>query len=173
MLHRKKAKAEVFRWPNGCDDWIERLRHAAACKLCVWHEHLAGGGSGYVTIDDSLTLRFADHENTSAQHDPPDFNFVRRQPNEEELQEIVSLIEYAELCKKTAFAMHVGLTVPKLKKLLTPECLEAVCEDEYYANTFTEYVKVATALETLEAAGIKERIPVRQEVYSHEDYCGY
>lgn len=172
MLRRKKIKAQVFKWPEGEPDTLERLRYAAACKLCVWHEHQAGGGSFYVTIGDLLKLRFADHENISANHTAPDFNFVNRTPTEQNLQEIVDEIHYAELCKKTAFAMHVGLTVPKLKKLLKPECLEDVCEDEDYPNTLTQYVVVATAFETLEAVGITERIPVRQELYSDEDYGG-
>ncbi|HLG15398.1 MAG TPA: hypothetical protein VJH03_12980 [Blastocatellia bacterium] len=171
MRHRNKAKAEVFHWTKGRET-LERLRYAAACKLCMWHEHQAGGGSCYVTIGGSLKLRFADHENTSAQYGEPDFNFVKRTPTEQELQEIVARIQYARLCKKTAFAMHVDLTVPKLKKLLKPECFEGVCENQAYPTTFTEYVVVATAFETLETVGITERIPVRQELYSMEDYSG-
>src|SRR5437667_7602871 len=173
MRHRNKAKAEVFLWTKGREtDIFERLRYAAACKLCMWHEHQAGGGSSYVTIGGSLKLRFADHENTSAQYKEPDFNFVNRTPTEQELQEIVDRIQYPRLCKKTAFAMHVGLTVPRLKKLLKLECFEDVCENEAYPNTFTEYVVVATAFETLETVGITERIPVWQELYSVEDYSG-
>lgn len=174
MRHRDKARAEVFQWREEQEsDTFEPLRCAAACKLCMWHEHHAGGGSIYVTIGDSLKLRFADHENTSRQYGQPDFNFVNRIPTEQEIREIVSQIRYPSLCKKTAFAMHVGLTVPKLKKLLTPECLEDVCENEEYPNTYTEYVVVATALEKLEAAGVKERIPVQQELVTMEDYCGF
>ena len=173
MRHSNKSKAEVFRWKKGREtDPFERLRYAAACKLCMWHEYQAGGGSSYVTIDGSLTLRFADHENTSAQYSEPDFNFVNRTPTEKELQEIVDRIQYAKLCKMTAFAMHVRLTVPKLKKLLKPECFQGVCENEAYPNTITEYVMVATAFEMLETVGIKEHIPVRQELYSVEDYSG-
>ncbi len=100
MWHRNKAKADVFEWPNGrTGDSLERLRFAAASKLCLWHEHQAGGGSFYVTIDDSLILRFADHENTSTQHRAPDFNFVKRMPSSKEFQEIVCRIHYARLCK--------------------------------------------------------------------------
>lgn len=174
MIHQNKAKAEVFAWEKGREtDIYERLRHAAACKLCSWHEHSAGGGSRYVTIGDSLKLRFADHDATSARHTTPDFSFVNRLPTEEEFQEIVSRIDYPRLCKKTPFAMHVGLTVPKLKKLLTPECFEDVCENTDYPNTFTQYVLVATALVALEGAGITDRIPVRQQLYSDEDYNGF
>jgi len=173
MLHRQKAKAEVFYWKEGQEtDFIERLRFAAARKLCVWREHRAGGGSFYLTIDKSLKLRFADHENTSAQYSEPDFNFVDRTPTEQEILEIEARIQYARLCKKTAFATHVGLTVPKLKKLLTTECFEDLCENEAYPNTLTQYVVVASAFARLDAAGITERIPVRQELYSLEDYSG-
>jgi hypothetical protein len=151
----------------------ERLRHAAANKLCTWHEHTAGHGSKYITIADSLSIRLADHENTSAFRPSPDFNIVNRHVSEEEFQQIVQRIDYPTLCKKTAFAMHVGLTVPKLKKLLRADCYEDVCENEAYLNTFTQYVRVAPALEALERAGITKRIPVRQERISAEDYAGW
>lgn len=181
MLRSEKKKAVIFQWQKGQETGsFERLQYAAACKLCIWHYHAAGGGSQYVTIggpendsSSSLKLRFADHENTSEKYPAPDFNFVSRLPSEQELQEIENRIQYAKLCKKTAFALHVGLTVPKMKTLLTPECLKSICENEYYSNTYTEYVVVATALQTLEAAGVRERIPVRQERHTTEDYNGY
>lgn len=179
MLRQKKAKAEVFQWTEPKSDPWERLRLAAASKLCVWHEHLAGGGSHYITIGELgaydkgfLKLRFADHANTSWQHGPPDFNFVNRHPTDQEVIKIGDQIQYPRLCKKTAFAMHVGLTVPKLKKLLTPDCYDDLCENEAYPNTYTQYVVIATALNAVEAAGVTERIPIRQELYSMEDYNG-
>lgn len=176
-LQSAKAKAERFCWrPGREDDIYERLRHAAASKLLTWHEHSAGKGSLYITIGETLKLRFADHENTSSQHDEPDFNFVNRYPAEEDFEEIVNRIQYPRICKKTTFAMHVGLTAPKLKKLLPPdqhtECYEDVCENDYYYNTATQYVVVNAALAALRDQGIMDRIPVRQESLSEEDYSG-
>jgi hypothetical protein len=81
-------------------------------------------------IGNYLKLRFAAHPNTSVKHGEPDFNFVSRAPTYAEFQEIESRMQTATLCKKTAFSKHIGLTVPKLKKLLTPECFEDVCENE-------------------------------------------
>ena len=173
MFHRRKIKPQYFDWGSNYEPSVfEQLQYAAACKLCVWHEHESGSGSAYITIGDRLKLRFADHKKTSAQYDQPDFNFVDREPTEQEVKIIIEKIQYARLCKKTAFAMHVGLTVPKLKKLLTPSCYELVCENEAYPNTLTEYVIVAAALELLETAGENNRIPVRQELYTLEDYYG-
>lgn len=174
MLHRRKAKVEVLNWKDGQEtNFFDRLRYASARKLCIWNQHRAGGGSLYVTIGESLKLRFADHENTSAYHCAPDYNFVNRDPTEQELIEIEARIQHARLCKKTAFAKHVGLTVPKMKKLLTPDAYEKVCENQAYRNTYTEFVVVAIAYARLELAGITDRLPVPQEFYGSEDYSGY
>lgn len=147
---------------------FERLRDIAASKLCTYHEHVAASGSVYITIDDWPTLRFADHETTSPRHRSPDFDFVRRAPTEDEFNEIADLVDYPNWCKKTPFARHVGLTVPKMKSLLTPDCYKTLVEDGYYFGTFRkiEVVVVATALETLRQAGITKRIPVPQESFS-------
>ncbi len=90
----------------------------------------------------------------------------------EDVAEIIEMIGYPRLSKITAFAMHVGLTVPKLKKLLAEECYEDVCENEAYPNTFTTFVRVAPSLDLLEKAGVTDRIPVRQQRRSVEDYNG-
>jgi len=180
-VHSQKLKIQSFQLRTDEDDCYERLRFAAASKLCQWHEHQAGKGSNYIaigdeTVGDSLKLRFADHENTSERHDSPDFNFVDRDPTDEECAKIIESIHYPRLCKKTAFAKHVGLTVPKLRKMLPPDkypnCYEDVCENDYYSNTSTQYVSVAAALDVLQSLGVTERLPVRQESYSEEDYCG-
>lgn len=173
MLHSRKPKIAIFKVNESqTTSVIDRLRYAASCKLCVWHHHRAGGGSLYITIGDTFKLRFADHQNTSSKYNEPDFNFVKRTPTEQEVLEIEARIQYPRLCKKTALAKHVGLTVPRLKKLLTPECFKNVCENGAYPNTLTQYVVVAVALAELEIAGITERIPVLQEIYSQEDYSG-
>ncbi len=172
MLSRKKAKAKVFERKQGQEpDIFDRLRYAAACKLCLWHEHQAGGGSIYISIG-TLVLRFADHERLSTKHDYPDYNFVNDTPTEAEIEMIVQEIDYPELCRKTALALHVGLTVPRLTRLLTPECFKDVCEDENYPNTYTQQVVLATAFLKLAEAGITERIAVSQEIRTYEDYCG-
>jgi len=66
------------------------------------------------------------------------------------------------------------LTIPKLKKLLPEDCFEAICENEFYSNTYTTIVKVTEALNYLSLEhNINDRIPVRQETYSYEDYNGF
>jgi hypothetical protein len=174
MLRRQRIKAEIFSWKSEKSkaEPFERLRFIAATKLCVWHEHEAGGGSRYIIVGDSLTLRFADHENISNKFSQPDFNFVNRYPTAEEFEDISGLIYYPDYVKKTAFAMHVGLTVPKLKKILTADCYVEERENEAFPNTYTEFVSIDDAFEPLLLAGIELRIPIRQEIYSLEDYCG-
>jgi hypothetical protein len=174
MTNKQKAKAEVFQWPKASEsDVFERLRFAAAINLCVWHEHCAGGGSKYVIVGDSLKLRFADHANTSAQHSQPDYNFVNRNPTDEDVLTISSHMTYPRFCRQTAFALHTNLTVPKLKKLLPEDCYQDVCENEFYPNTFTKFILVEAALSRLASQGFIERVPVRQEIYSIEDYNGF
>lgn len=173
MRHFHKVRPEIFVWRGHANDLFERLRFAAAARLCRWTEHAAGGGSTYIFVGDSLKIRFADHENTSTRYQAPDFNFVNRHPNEDELQDIIRRIAYPSVCRKTAFAMHVGLTVPKLKKLLAAQwCFEDVCENDAYPFTYTEYVSVDAAFDVLDEAGVTERIPIRQESFSVEDYSG-
>ncbi len=168
MRESRTKKAVVYVSPPAEEqDFLERLRFAAAQKICCWEEHIAGSGSRYITIDSSIKLRFADHENTSMMRSRPDFNFVNRLPTEDEFLEIESRLSYSKLCKKTAFAMHVGLTVPKLKKLLTPECYQTVCTDGVRGH-YTEFVVVDSAFEKLECYGVHSRIPVRQESDSVE-----
>ena len=164
-------RAELWKVEEHEDQLHFELRAAAAAKLNKFTRHVAGGGSEYVYVEDEK-LRFANHENTSRFYDAPDHNVVGRDLDEAELSAIIERIKYPRLCKKTAFAMHLGLTVPKLKKLLTPECYESVCENPYYENTFTEYIVVEKALAEAEKHGITARIPVAQERWTEEDYCG-
>lgn len=171
-LTSQRFRPVVYQGNPAENDLIEQLRFAAASKLCKFATHYAGGGSSYITIDEHLKIRFADHDNTSSQYRQPDFNFANEGLTAEDVAKIIGLIEYPDLCKITAFAMHVGLTVPKLKKLLTEDCYESVCENENYENTFTKFVKTATAFEVLNKAGVTDRIPVRQEGQSAEDYSG-
>lgn len=174
MLNREKVKAKLYERKHEQEsDILEPLRYAAACKLCTWHEHAAGGGSQYITIGKSLVLRFADHENVSREHSYPDHNFVNEVPTAEDIAMIVQQIVYPELCRKTSFALHVGLTVPRLKRLLTPECFRDVCENDRYPNTSTQQIVCAIAFQVLVDAGVTARIPVSQELQTFEDYCGY
>jgi len=69
--------------------------------------------------------------------------------------------------------LHVGLTIPKLKKTLPENCFTKVLENEIYSNTYTTMVRVEEALNILTTKGINERVPVRQETYSFEDYAGF
>jgi hypothetical protein len=149
------------------------LRRIAASKLATFHSHEAGKGSHYVTLGDSVKVRFADHENTSTFHERPDYNCVRRKLTPEEIAEIKERVLHPVLCKKAAFAKHVGMTVPALKKLLDASCYEDVCENPEYPNTFTQYVRVTEALKCVDAAGITTRVPVAQERWTVEDYAGW
>jgi hypothetical protein len=92
---------------------------------------------------------------------------------EEQMRNVQRSVEYPELVKKSVLALHVGLSVPKLKKLLTPDCYESVVVDpENYPNTEYEFVRLRPALDQLAAAGIETRLPVAQETWSEEDYSG-
>jgi hypothetical protein len=149
------------------------FRALAASKLNTFSCHVAGGGSEYVDIG-GVKIRWADHENTSAFHMGPDFNLTTgAELTPAELAEIAAGIQYPRLCKKTAFAMHLGLTVPKLKKLLPSFCYENVCEGPLnYPNTFVQYVIARAAFAELDKLGIVARVPVMQERWTEEDYSG-
>ena len=172
---RTRAKAEE--WVSGePETTCDKLRFIAASKLCQFRYHSAGKGSQYIFIgddDDWIKIRFADHENTSSQHEEPDYNFVNDNPSDDDLREIEARVTYPFSCKKVAFAKHVGLSVPKLKKLLHPECYTEICENRDYPNTYTEVVRIAEALTCLDSHGIQNRIPIMQETESEETYSGY
>jgi|GEM_PF-6622809 len=165
-MARTKRRPRVFEWESDESDPYERLRYIAARKLCKYEQRIASTGSVYIVIDESLTVRFSDHE-ASSKYDLPDFDFVGRRPTDEEFQDIEELIDYPHMCRKTAFALHVGLTIPRMRDLLTPDCYGTLVEDGYYFGTFREVqaVLASKALETLERHGICERKPVRQEIY--------
>jgi len=173
-LRGSTYKAELF--VSKADEVCVELRELAARKLNRFRHHVAGHGTEYVYLDGAgeMKIRFSDHENTSRYHEEPDLNIVGRDElTPEELEELEEEVDYPRLCKKTAFAMHCGLTVPKLKKLLAAECYEQVCEDDNYPNTYNEYVVVAAAFGVLEQHGITERRPVAQEKWTEEDYAGW
>jgi hypothetical protein len=172
-LHSSRAKADVFDYDYaiGCDEAHPSLRLIAAEKLQLFTRHMAGGGSEYVYIGENMKIRFADHANVSSKHDIPDYNCVNRELTDEELTKVRTTTSYPELVKKTALAVHVGCTVPTLKKILTPECYESIVVDPFnYPNTRYEFVRVEAALGRLTAAGLTKRIPVAQETWSEEDY---
>jgi hypothetical protein len=172
-----RSRAKAVEWNEGePGKAYDKLRFFAASKLCQFRYHEAGKGSRYIFIgddDDWIKIRFADHENTSSQHEEPDYNFVNDGPSEDDLREIEARVTYPFSCKKVAFAKHVGLSVPKLKKLLYPECYTEICENRDYPNTFTEVVQISEALNCLDSHGIKTRIPIMQETESMETYSGY
>jgi hypothetical protein len=172
-VQRDHERARIF-----CESEITGQRFAALRKLAAEHLqrfffHHAGGGSEYIEIGD-LKIRFADHENTSRWRDAPDVNIVGQDDlPEEQMRNVQRSVEYPELVKKSVLALHVGLSVPKLKKLLTPDCYESVVVDpENYPNTEYEFVRLRPALDQLAAAGIETRLPVAQETWSEEDYSG-
>lgn len=170
-----RIKAEIFHSPAQPTP-LSRVRELAAHKLQPFHRHFAGGGSEYWTVD-GIKIRFADHENQSSWHRTASYSFSDYGDiTDEVIKELAKKIDYPETCKKTAFAMHVGLTVPKLKKILDAadeECYDEICENDEYPNTLTEVVLVAEALAALDAAGITVRHPIEQFSVSDEDYCGF
>jgi hypothetical protein len=153
-------------------DSYEILRFYAASKLLPYSEHVAGKGSVYIKIG-NLLIRLADHENTSVNHRNPDFNIMKRGLREEDLTKIAERLTYPMHCKPKAFAMHVGLTIPGLKKTLPPHCFERMVLHEHYFNTFTTLVRVNESLKQLGLLGFNQRSPVRQESESYEDYAGF
>ena len=170
MIHSQKEKAEIFRWSQYEEEQLfEKFRFHAASKLCKCHQHIATSGSVYITIGDDIKLRFADHVQISVHHRSPNYNFVNRFPTGKELSEISKQIVYPRICKQTAFALHTELTVPKLKKLLSNDCYEYVCENEFYSNTYTRFIVIENALDSLTRQGCTKRLPVRQELYTLED----
>ena len=170
-LHKRSTKIATALPP--CDDFTRDVWTACAEHMQPYSRHLAGGGSYYVYGGD-VKIRFADHDNTSAYYDDPDFNFVGGCTTDD-LKEIVAAIQeegYPRLAKTTVVAKHLGLTTPKLKNLLAehPEAYEEICENGAYPNTYTEYVDVAVALEIATEAGITARLPVFFGQNSEEDY---
>jgi hypothetical protein len=157
---------------KGEKDIYEQLRYFAASKLNVYAEHQAGKGSYYITIGD-LKVRFSNHENTSKSYENPDINVVNRNITYDEIEEIKQRIHYPSFSKQRVFGMHVGLTIPKLKKILPNDCFREIAENPMYPNTFTTFIVVDKSLSFLEEIGIVNRIPIRQETYSIEDFDGY
>lgn len=151
---------------------MERLKFIAAKTLNEFKFHKAGGGSKYVYIGD-LKIRFADHENISTRHEPPDYNIVNRKISESEISEIEERVAIPKYCMQRAFGMHVGLTLQKVKKLVPENCYEEIVLNPKYTNTFTKVIKPLEALPVLEDHGYSERIPIRQETYSVETFWGY
>jgi len=170
MIHKTKGTRNYNL--NGIDFYvIEQLRLLSASKLQVYTEHYAGKGSKYIYIGD-FKIRLANHVNTSKYYSTPDLNIVGRKLNEEDLLVIKEKVNYPEYCKQGVFSKHVGLTIPKLKKLLPNSCYEDVVENDYYYNTKTKMIQPLQALDILAGLGFNERIPVLQEVKSVEDYNG-
>ena len=170
MLHNQKVKAEVYEF-KGSKDSYEKLRYIAASKLLPYKEHIAGKGSIYIFIEE-IIIRIADHEEVSKNYEKPDFNIINRELNKKDIEIIDSRLRYPQHAKQRAFALHFGLTVPKLKKLLSEDCFENIVENPFYPNTETKMIVVAKAINVLNNLGYNETAAVRQESYSLEDYSG-
>lgn len=169
MIAHKKI-IEVYTSHEKSDPY-EKLRECAANKLITYKEHQAGKGSCYITLND-IKIRIADHENTSKRFSIPQYNIVKREISMQEVQEIDAKLNYPIWCKQKIFALHVNCTVPMLKKNLPEDFYEDIIESEFYPNTYTKVIKVKKALNYLSKLGFNDRIPVRQEIYSNENYYG-
>jgi len=170
MLRSRTIRAEIYSF-DGEKDSYEQLRYHAASKLVIYKGHRAGKGSYYIYIGD-IKIRFSDHQETSEQYNEPDYNIVNRKLKQEEIEEIRTRLSYPEYCKQRAFSLHVNTTIPKLKKILSANCYEDRVENHNYPNTTTKFIVVEQALKELRELGISDRIPIRQEMYSNEDYSG-
>lgn len=173
-IQKRKTTIDIYTRPAkpDCEDLI---REACALHLQPYSTHCAGGGSYYIYAGD-VKIRFADHDETSRLYDPPDFNLVNEGLDDETTEDIIGMIDYPELAKKTVVAKHLGITVPKLRKLLEPYaalCYEDVCENEAYPNTYTQYVVVEEALRVASESGIPTRVPIECGVATFEDYHPY
>jgi hypothetical protein len=146
---------------TGLENIYGRLRFAAATKLQPWDETRPARGSHYVKVA-GLIVHIADREGIecSLQND---FDFVNGDAVEDKEKRIVRMIDYPRLCKKTAVAKHLGLTIPKLKELLGEWGYEHVRTDGDHPGAYLQMVIVKTALLCAERKGINARIPVRQE----------
>jgi hypothetical protein len=171
MIHKTK---NTFNYEiNGKNLSVnEQLQLLSANMLQVYSEHYAGKGSKYIHIG-NFKIRIANHLNTSKSHESPDLNIVGRKLNQEDYLAIKEKINYPDYCKQGVFSKHVGLSIPKLKKLLPESCFEDVVENDFYYNTKTKMIKTLQALDILTELGFNERIPISQEITSIEDYCGY
>jgi hypothetical protein len=165
----------------------ERLKHECAAHIQPFSTHRAGGGSLYIYAGD-VKIRIANHSNTSKYREDPDYNIVSEnedispvedfgdwaKAHPEDYDGMLCRIDYPETVKKTIFAKHLGLTVPKLKILLkdTADCFDEICENEAYPNTYTEVVVCEEALKIATDAGITMRVPIRFGVSSFEDWNG-
>ena len=87
--------------------------------------------------------------------------------------QIIEKTTYPGYCKQSVFSKHVGITIPKLKKLLPEFCYEEVVVNDQYYNTKTKMKRPLKALDILAKLGYNERIPVSQGITSVEDFCGY
>lgn len=146
---------------TGLDTLYGRLRFTAATKLQPWDEIQPAKGSHYVKVA-GLTIHIADQEGIECSL-PTDFDVFNGGAVESNEHRIVRMIHYPRLCKKTAIAKHLGLTIPKLKELLGERGYEHVRTDEDRPEAYLQMVIVKTALLCAERKGINARIPVRQE----------
>jgi len=144
------------------DDIYGLLRLAAATKLQQWDEVREASGLHRIEVAGQIYL-VADHERAAACQDLPDSIIVNRKVNEAEAKRIIVPFDYPRLCRKTAMAKHLGLTLPQLKELLGGWGYEHVLTDPMYPNAYTQMVIVKTALLCADRAGINARIPIRQE----------
>ena len=173
MKLQSRQKIKIYSLPVDATAF-DKLEYACAMKVQPYSTHEAGGGSLYIFAGE-IKIRFADHENTSSSHDEPDYNIVDGDLDDETLDEIIHAIQYPTLVKKTVIAKHLGLTTPKLRKLLEPfaaDCYEDICENEAYPNTTTTFVRVSKCLEIAKKNKITTRLPVSYGVYSLEDWDG-
>ena len=167
MIHQERI-TEKYSF-TGIHDPIEKLRFIAATRLQEFNYHKAGKESTYLYIGD-FTIRIANHEITSPKYSEPDINVVKRKLNYDDVKFIEERLDFPDYCKQKVFSMYVGLTIPKLKKVLPETCYERILTNEYYFNTYPNVIKVKMALEYLESQNLVERSPVRQETISYEHY---
>jgi hypothetical protein len=164
---KERFKIEVHDG-TGLESIYGRLRFTAATKLQPWDEIQPVKGSHYVKVA-GLIVHIADHEGIECSL-RRDFDVVNGEAVEDKEQRIVRMIDYPRLCKKTAIAKHLGVTIPKLKELLGEWGYEHVRTDEDRPGAYLQMVIVKTALLCAERKGINARIPVRQESITDKNW---
>ena len=97
---------------------VGKLEFIASKKLQTIEIHHSASGSEYITIAEKIKIRIANHEQISSKHDKPDYNLVNKGISLDIIREIEEKIDYPELVSQQVFSWHVGVTIPKLKKVL-------------------------------------------------------
>jgi hypothetical protein len=102
----------------------------------------------------SYTIRYADHDNVSRLPGKGRADWMFLAGKEEEWSAILDSVNFSDLLrwqlvKKTVLAKLLGVTVPALKKRLSPDSYDYVVENSNYPNSPTQVVNLDLAIKDL------------------------